>query len=444
MDLNEIRNIEDYDNRNDSTAATIHSQCEDLNDHIPILDTVVNRFKIQLILVENKDKESETVFGNTRIFIERSDLPNNIENITTKYNLKGKIGIYSQFNDSMYNQLQVKLIALYSHYNNISFVRCSFFAKDINSDGEAIKQISLFHVKESGHAGIIPNYEAMKHKVFFPNLRLLVQKVVNNCEVCSAGKYDRNPIKKKFEYTETPSDINDIVHVDTYVNSKQNFIMFIDKFSKHAVCFHLEDKNSLTLVEKLRLYISINGKMRKLVCDNEFNNVNVKQFCRNEEININFSKPNSHTGNSDVERLNNTITEKIRTLNIEEKLPIKEQISKAIELYSNTYHSTLEDTPLRAHNGSVDKILIKDRLIEKKRFKIAKLNEKRETYNETRQEGFIKNYRTVRHKELPKYRKQPLANVHEANIKRPFKFSGYSNDITDDNINMAEPGNIAN
>lgn len=444
VDLNEIRNIEDCDNCNYSTAATIHSQCEDLNDHIPILDTVVNRFKIQIILVENKEKESETVVGNTRIFVEKSDLPNNIESITAKYNLKGKIGIYSQLNDSMYNQLQLKLIELYSHYNNISFVRCSFFAKDITSDEEAVKQISLFHVKESGHAGIIPNYEAMKHKIFFPNLRLLVQKVVNNCEVCSAGKYDRNPIRKKFKYTETPSDINEIVHVDTYVNSKQNFIMFIDKFSKHAVCFHLEDKNSLTLVQKLRLYISINGKMKKLVCDNEFNNVNVKQFCRNEEINIHFSKPNSHTGNSDVERLNNTITEKIRTLNIEEKLPIREQIAKAIELYNNTYHSALKDTPLRAHNGSVDKILIKDRLIEQKRLKITKLNEKRETYEETRQEGFIKNYRNVRHKEQPKYRKQPLANVHETNIKRPFKFSGYSNDITDGNINMAEPGNIAN
>lgn len=237
-----------------------------------------------------------------------------------------------------------------------------------------------------------------------------------------------------------PLNINEIVHVDTYVNSKQSFIVFLDKFSKHAVGFHLEDRNSLTLVEKLRLYISINGKMKKLVGDNEFNNLNVKEFCRVEGINIHFSKPNSHTGNSDVERLNNTITEKIRNLNMEEKFPIKEQIMKAIEIYNKTYHSTICETPHRAHYGYIEKSLIRDRLEDQKN-KTTKLNANREDYEEIRDEGFIQNYRNVRHKEQPKYRKQQNRNVHDCNIKRLFKFSGPNNGTSPNISSTVKPGN---
>lgn len=422
-DINEIGNIEDQDDCNNSVAATIHSQREDLNDHIPILDSVVNRFKTQIILTNNKSNEVDMVHGNKKIYINSGDLNQNLDNILIRHITNGRVGIYTELNDHEYNVLQNKLIELFRGSNSIKFIRCSYNATDMSSEEEATRQISLYHIRESGHAGIIPNYEGLKHKIYYPNLKLLVQKVLSNCEVCAAGKYDRKPIKKKFKYTETPSDANEIVHVDTYVNSKQSFIMFIDKFSKHAVSFHLEDRNSLTLVEKLRLYISIFGKMKKLVCDNEFNNINVKQFCRIGEIEIHFSKPNSHTGNSDVERLNNTVTEKIRILNIEERLPIKEQMSKAIEFYNNTYHSTIKDTPFRAHNGSIDKIVLRDRLVKSKLSKINKLNKNREDYVENRSVGFIKNYKNVRHKEQPKFRKFKLENVHESNIKRPLKFS---------------------
>ena len=37
-----------------NVAETIHSQEENLNNHIPIIDSIVNRFKIQIILTNNK------------------------------------------------------------------------------------------------------------------------------------------------------------------------------------------------------------------------------------------------------------------------------------------------------------------------------------------------------------------------------------------------------
>lgn len=43
---------------------TVHSQEEDLGYDVPILDTVVNRFKIQIIIMEKKQNSTTVVFGN--------------------------------------------------------------------------------------------------------------------------------------------------------------------------------------------------------------------------------------------------------------------------------------------------------------------------------------------------------------------------------------------
>lgn len=439
-DLN-INPREEVNDNESMEISTVHSQEEQLNDHIPILDTIVNRFKTQIIICNEKNIEYEEKLGNRRIFIERRDIPDNISDIVKKYIKNGKTAIYSEIEDSRYNVVQQKLIELFSNNRKINFVKCSFLAKDLNSEEEAIRQLSLYHTKESGHSGIIANYEGVKRKIFYPQLKLLIYKIINNCETCSRAKYDRNPIKQKFNKTETPLDINDIVHMDTYVNSKHSFLIFIDKLTKHAVAFFLEDRNNRTIIEKLRLYISIKGKMRKLISDNEFNSINIKEFFRSEGIETHFTKPNSHTGNSDIERLNNTITERIRALNLENKIPIKDQIIKAIDLYNNSFHSTIKETPQNAQNRKVEKQTLIDRIERAKDKTISKRNETREEYEENRQVGFIKNYANLRHKEQPKFRRHKLTNIHTSNIKRPFKFPENINNTNDSNIIVTDHHN---
>lgn len=72
------------------------------------------------------------------------------------------------------------------------------------------------------------------------------------------------------------------------------------------------------------------NKPIKIITDNELNSVNVKDFLRQENIDIHFTKPNSHTGNSDIERLHSTISEKFRVLEAEKsELSTQEKFSKA-------------------------------------------------------------------------------------------------------------------
>lgn len=133
-------------NANDTIEMqTIHSQEEDLNDHIPILETIVNRFKYQIILCEEKEKEYEKVFKNHRIFIDRNDLNSeNLVEILKKY-ISGKTAIFSYLNDNEFNKLQKKIIQNFNT-NLIKFVKCAYFAKDIENEEDLKKQISLFHI----------------------------------------------------------------------------------------------------------------------------------------------------------------------------------------------------------------------------------------------------------------------------------------------------------
>lgn len=39
--------------------------------------------------------------------------------------------------------------------------------------------------------------------------------------------------------------------------------------------------------------------------------------------------------------------------------------------------------------------------------------------------GILKNYKSLRHKNEPKYRQLNLKNIHITNIKRPYKFADY-------------------
>lgn len=409
-------------NANDTLEMqTIHSQEEEQNDHFPILETIVNRFKSQIILCEEKQKEYETVFKNHRVFIDKKDLNSEkLTEILKKY-IIGKTAIFSYLNDHEYNKLQQNIIQNFDT-NSIKFVKCSSFAEDIENEDKLKKQISLFHKNETGHSGIIATYEDIKNRVYHPKLRQHIHILINNCDICNRSKYDRKPIKEKFRETETPENINEIIHVDTYVNSKNTFINFIDKLTKHVICLHLENRHHTSLIEKIKLFISIKEKPKKFIFDNEFK-TNVKEFLNGEQIEYHSTKPNSHTGNSDIERFHNTITERIRTLNIENKKPIRDQMLEAVKFYNNTFHSTIKTTPQKAQNKEIPiEDLVNSIKVAKSKW-LNKRNSKREEYKEDRKFGYVKNYKSLRHKEEPKFRKLPLENIHSSNIKKQFKFS---------------------
>lgn len=414
----------EIDNDNISLCPTIHSQDEEQNDHIPILETIVNRFKTQIIITYNFIQEFENLLnGNRRIYIKPDLSEEDLVNKLKTYISGNKIALYTDISYHDYNVIQQILIR---QFPNTKFIKCTHFAQDIKTEEELIRILSIQH-KEQKHPGIIALYENLKTKIYHKQLKLIINKITNNCDICNQGKYDRNPIKPKFKRTPIPSGKNEIIHVDTYVNKRQTFLVFIDKFSKFATAYPLEHKNHTEIIEKLKIYFN-HKKPIKLIADNEFKNMYIKEFLDQEGIELHLVKPNSHTGNSDIERLNNTITEKLRTLNIEEYYPIRIQMLNAIKIYNNQYHSTIKSTPHEVEQNLVSSEKIYNNLIQSQTYRLEKHNKNRENYTENRRVGYIKNYKSLRHKDEPKYRKYNLTNIHPINIKRPLKFSDQNND----------------
>lgn len=73
-DKNEINAISINENMSEANSrsaelGTIHSQDENFNDHIPIVDTIVNKYKTQLILLDLKTKEMDIVPKYKRIYV---------------------------------------------------------------------------------------------------------------------------------------------------------------------------------------------------------------------------------------------------------------------------------------------------------------------------------------------------------------------------------------
>lgn len=412
---------------NSEAMATVHSAEEELLEHIPIKEEIVNKYRTQIILTNNKTVEIETILGRRIIYIAEHDFER-LGEIFKKYIAIGKIGIFSELSDSKYNEVQQKLIELYSNNRKIKFIRCSYRAHELKTETEAVKQISLYHVRESFHSGIQETYNNIKNKIYYPKLLELIQIVINQCEVCQTVKYDRKPIKPKFEISETPSNINEIVHIDTYVIMRHVFLTIIDKFSKFGTAYYMNDRNYITILEKLEQHFTQIGKPQKIIADNEFKAIQIRELLNNEGISLHLTKPNSHTGNGDIERFHNSIAEKFRILKVNKNnFSVQILIQQAIRNYNNRYHSTIKCTPNEVQNRQVDFEKIKANIEQTKICKINKLNKNRENYEENRSTGFIKNYKAVRHKEQPKFKKTKLNNIHKSNIKRPLKFSGMEN-----------------
>lgn len=451
-DSREINEAEEMEIDNSSDQATIHSGIENLNDHIPIMNTIANRYFSQIYLLHNKEQEFVKKYNRYRqLFISEEDLENEsyLNDILRRRISKGISSIYSELEDSKYNILQSKLIELFSNERKIKFVKCTKRAKDLDTEDDALKLIQETH-EATNHRGILENYSEIKDTYFYPKLKELVHKFINNCDICNLSKYDRKPIQYKFEISETPCEPNQILHADLFFCYKRTFLTMIDKFTKHLMIQILNDRNAITIIELFRNRFAIFGKPKKIVLDNEFNSINIKDFLRQEDILVHFTSPRSHTGNSDIERVHGTINEHLRILEAKKsKLSPIEKVLFACETYNNTIHSTTQEKPSSFVNNKVEKLhIVRDRMLHKKYKTIENLNRDRVDIKlENNDETLVRNPDAERHKHLPKYVKLKTKlnnkkltdtrnrNVHISRIKRKYKFFPGSQSTTTDQNN---------
>lgn len=418
----EVNNLSEGEQDLSSDLATIHSGKENLNDHIPISESPVNIYKNQIIMIlGNRFKyQKEILFDkNTRHTI---TLKNYFEEKFLEYSkkifpIKGTVAIFCD-NFEMLKDVQKTLIHYFSNVNGMKFVFCNKFIKDIFDREKLLSILENFH-NEKNHRGIEETFLEMKDIFYYPNLKREIHKFINNCIICNMCKFDRRPIKNKFCLTETPLKSNEIIHIDIwFLNKKVYFLTCIDKLTKHVSIHYLQDRNSLTIVEKLQERLAILGKPCKIVADNEFNTALIRDFLRSEEIEFHFTSPNTHTGNADIERFHLTLNEHVRLFKLQRnnyEFDDKTIVYKSVQLYNDTIHSATGEKPVDLLHNKVDKSIwekIHDVVHDKKVKRIEKSNTNREECREYREKELVKNLGFNNLKQKPKY---IIKNVKETN-----------------------------
>lgn len=226
-------------------------------------ETVVNRNKNQIIFYLNQPRKLKKIMDKTIILLNLKENTNILTDLTKHYVTDETVGVYSKVTNEELNFIKTLLS---NHFVNTKFIVCKYLAEDITDEIVLFETCKTTH-REQGHPGILALYENLKHKIYNTQLKCIVTKVSNICDICCRAKYDRQPIKEKFARTEMPIDKNQIIHADTYVNSKQAFIVLIHKFSKFAKMYTLSNRSNAELINNLKIYFSLK-KPKKIIVDN--------------------------------------------------------------------------------------------------------------------------------------------------------------------------------
>ncbi|XP_015839413.2 retrovirus-related Pol polyprotein from transposon 297 [Tribolium castaneum] len=395
---------------------TIHTNKENPVCLIPISEDPLNfgKNQIQFISVTNNPSDPVVIklFENSKqritVQISRNDSKNNILNFIKNYVIP-QVSYACHFaSDELY---EITGNILREHFNeSILFKRHLKILEDVESPEEQIAIIQNYHYGKSNHRGINETLQKISSRYYWPNMQKAIQNFINKCEICKAVKYDRKPLKLKFNLTPTPTKPFEIVHIDVLKYQSHKFLTIIDAFSKYAQVYLLENMQAIEIMKKLLIFFSHHSVPSLIITDNgsEFDNGVVTEFFRLHKIDVHFCSPHHPASNGLIERFHSTFLEHLNLLNNRpefSKDPISTKILYATIAYNNSIHSTTKLTPfnvlnlnneqeigdinleyvilnnhLQSHKEKLQIIFkeINKRLTENKEKLITKLNENRE------------------------------------------------------------------
>ena len=138
----------------------------------------------------------------------------------------------------------------------------------------------------------------------------------------------------------------DIMIYDRYQWKQYKYILLIiDIHSRYAEARAMTNRENTTIMENIKSIIKILGKPKIISGDNEFNTIEFKKYCLENDIGAKFSEPLEIQKNSIVERFNKTLAGYIKKLR--EALKVYDWPKYLDDIMSNynNYHRIIHNTP---------------------------------------------------------------------------------------------------
>lgn len=286
--------------------------------------------------------------------------------------------------------------------------------------------------RKHAHRNSQENKLQLLRKVYFPQMRSKIEKIVKQCSICKLHKYDRQPNKPKIQETPIPHFPGQIVHLDLYYTNKKVLLTAIDKFSKYAIVRILKSRAVEDIKKPLRETILAFGVPNTVIFDNEKSfNSNVITFMLENKFGIKIFKapPYSSTSNGQIERFHSTFSEILRCVQAERTHDtFEELIDLATFKYNHSIHSTIKQKPVETFFGrtvsSDPQQIVNERIETTKRLQ-EKQKKDLDFHNKNRKD--LKNYqigdtiyvrinKRIGNKLSPKFRKEIVAENQNSTI----------------------------
>jgi transposase InsO family protein len=134
---------------------------------------------------------------------------------------------------------------------------------------------------------------------------------------------------------------------DRYQWKQYKYILvIIDIHSRYAEARAMTNRENTTIMENIKSIIKIMGKPKIISGDNEFNTIEFKKYCLENDIGAKFSEPLEIQKNSIVERFNKTLALNLKRIRLSTKnYDWPSYLKKVVDNYNNTYHETTKHSP---------------------------------------------------------------------------------------------------
>ena len=218
------------------------------------------------------------------------------------------------------------------------------------------KAIEIAH---ESHQGLEKTKLALKEKVWFPKLDVMVADRLRTCIPCLATGKDVQP--EPIRMTKMPNKPWEKLHLDFKgpLPGGKYLLVVIDRYSRYPEVEIITSTNIITVVRKLNKIFASHGIPEVLITDNgpPFNSKDFEQYMKELGVSHKFSTPYWPQGNAEVERFMRTLGKILKIANLTHD-DIQNALSRFLFTYRNTPHCTTRVPPgellyNRSMNGKI-------------------------------------------------------------------------------------------